>query len=200
MRIHFPAAKATLLLIVVTLVFGALTFAPVRVAALTAAEKKNCENQWNGKVLDPSGTKFKAFQDSNCSANYCDFAVNDVKNTVTISCPAKQAATGSGNNCVDTSTQDCSITDPALSSGGCTGANCSFIDAYVNPAIKLLSALVGVTAVIFIIFGAIQVSSSGGDPQKAASGKNHIRNALIGIVAYVLLFGLLSWLIPGNIL
>jgi hypothetical protein len=201
MRIHFPATKATILFVAMTVVFGVLTLVPTHVAALTSAQKKNCENSWNGKTLDPSGAKFKNFQDSNCSDSYCDFVVNEAKNTATISCPAKDAGTSGGgsNDCADTSTKACSIADPALSSGGCTGKDCSFIDAYINPIIKLLSALVGVTAVIFIIFGAIQVSSSAGDPQKSASGKAHIRNALIGLVTYALLFGLINFLVPGGI-
>jgi hypothetical protein len=187
-----------------TLISGALALTPARVAALTNAQQKDCQNQWNGKTLDSSGAKFKNFQDSNCADSYCGFVVNEAKNTATISCPAKDTGTsggGGGNNeCADTSTKACSISDPALSSGGCTGKDCSFIDAYVNPTIKLLSALVGVTAVIFIIFGAIQVSSSAGDPQKSASGKAHIRNALIGLVTYALLFGLINFLVPGGII
>jgi hypothetical protein len=208
MSIHFPAVKTTLLLVAMTLFFGALTFTPARAGALTNAQQKSCQNQWDGKTLDLSNNqqnqKFKDFKKSNCSG-YCGFQFDEASNTATINCPAQQPGGGNnggggGSNCADTSTAACSISDPALSSGGCTGKNCSFIDAYINPTIKLLSVLVGITAVIFIIFGAIQVSSSGGDPQKSASGKMHIRNALIGMVAYVLLVGLLGWLVPGSVL
>jgi len=69
---------------------------------------------------------------------------------------------------------------------------------YLNPVINLLSAVVGLVVVIGIIFGAIQVSSSAGDPQKAASGKGHIRNALLGLLAYILLYSFLQFIIPGG--
>ncbi|MEO6513582.1 MAG: hypothetical protein ABIR37_02720 [Candidatus Saccharimonadales bacterium] len=71
---------------------------------------------------------------------------------------------------------------------------------YVNPVVNLLSAIVGVVVVIGIIVGAIQFSSSAGDPQKAANGKNHIRNALFGLAAYILLYAFLQFIIPGGFL
>lgn len=69
---------------------------------------------------------------------------------------------------------------------------------YVNPLIALLSAAVGVVVVISIITGAIQFSSSAGDPQKAANAKNKIRNALLGLLAYLLLYAFLQFIVPGG--
>ena len=69
---------------------------------------------------------------------------------------------------------------------------------YINPVVNLLSAMVAVVVVVGIIVGAIQFSSSAGDPQKAANGKNHIRNALIGLLAYILLYAFLQFIIPGG--
>lgn len=71
---------------------------------------------------------------------------------------------------------------------------------YINPAIALLSAAVGVTVVAVIVYGAIEVTSSGGDPQRAAAGKNRIRDALVGLAAYLLLFAFLQFVIPGGLL
>lgn len=71
---------------------------------------------------------------------------------------------------------------------------------YVNPFIKLLTALVGIAVVIGIIYGGIEYAMSAGDPQKAAVGKNRIRNAIIGLVAYVLTLAFLNFIIPGGIL
>lgn len=79
------------------------------------------------------------------------------------------------------------------------GPNCLFT-TYVNPVVNLLSALVGMVVVIGIIFGAIEYTSSGGDPSRAASGKKHIVNALIGLLAYILLYAFLEFIIPGGIL
>lgn len=133
--------------------------------------------------------------------------------SVTFSCPKKDnktpvyngstevnnddSGTSSGNCDGDGST--CQISDPADSSSPCTKSNCPLISKYINPLITLLTILVGLVAVGAIIFGGIQVATSAGDPQKASSGKDHIRNALIGIVAYVLLYGLLQWLVPGGV-
>jgi hypothetical protein len=71
---------------------------------------------------------------------------------------------------------------------------------YVNPFINLLSAMVGLVVVIGIIIGAIQFSASAGDPQQAAKGKNHIRNALIGLVAYLFFYATVQFMVPGGLL
>lgn len=68
---------------------------------------------------------------------------------------------------------------------------------YINPVIRLLSALVAVAVTLGIIIGGIQVTTSAGDPQKSAIGKNHIRNALLGLLAYLLLYSFLRFIVPG---
>ncbi|CAN5427560.1 hypothetical protein BH09PAT4_BH09PAT4_03340 [soil metagenome] len=99
----------------------------------------------------------------------------------------------------DTSSDVTDGTDPALGSTvACTKSSCPLITKYVNPAIAVLSALVGIVAVIAIVVGGIQVTTSAGDPQKSAAGKNHIRNAVIGVVSYVFLYAFLQWVIPGG--
>lgn len=99
-----------------------------------------------------------------------------------------------------TTTDIDTIKDPALSSdASCNKTQCSIVSNYINPFIKLLTILVGIAITIGVIVGAIQVISSAGDPQQAASGKNHIRNALFAAVGYVLLLALLQWLLPGGV-
>lgn len=71
---------------------------------------------------------------------------------------------------------------------------------YINPLVNLLSAAVGIIVVVAIIVGAIQFSSAAGDPQKAANGKKHIQNALLGLLAYLLLYAFLQFIIPGGLL
>jgi hypothetical protein len=70
---------------------------------------------------------------------------------------------------------------------------------YANPLVNLLSAMVGVVVVITVIRGAIEYTTSAGDPAKAAAGKKNITNALVGLAAYVMLYALLQFLIPGGI-
>jgi len=95
------------------------------------------------------------------------------------------------------------VTDPALDFTGasCLSADdCTLIKKYVNPIIAVLGALVGIAVVIGLIVGGIQYSSSGGDPQKVASAKGHIQKALVALVAFVFLYALLQWLIPGGVI
>jgi hypothetical protein len=89
--------------------------------------------------------------------------------------------------------------DPAL--GACKDANdCGLVKKYVNPLINFLSALVGMAVAFSIIWGAIQFSSSAGDPQKTAAAKDRILKALVALVTYVFLYAFLQWLMPGGII
>lgn len=85
--------------------------------------------------------------------------------------------------------------DPAVY---CNADKCDFVAKYVNPAIKLFSLSFGLIAVISIILGGINYSTSEGDPQKAASAKSRITNTIIAIFAYLFLYAFLQFLIPGG--
>jgi hypothetical protein len=74
-----------------------------------------------------------------------------------------------------------------------------FIDTYINPFLYLLSGLVGIVAVISIIFAGIQYASSADDPGTVTKAKQRIFNTVIGLVAYIFLFAFLEYLIPGGI-
>lgn len=78
-------------------------------------------------------------------------------------------------------------------------SNCGIIKNYVNPAINLLAALVGIFAVISIVVAGIQYSSSGGEPAKASAAKMRIRNTIIALVAFALLWLGLNFAIPGGL-
>ena len=87
----------------------------------------------------------------------------------------------------------------ALAPGDCTGSNGTaqcLIQVYVNPFIALLSALVGVATVASVVYGTILYIQSGGDPGKAAAAKKKITNAIIGLVAFLLLLVFLQFLLP----
>lgn len=103
--------------------------------------------------------------------------------SMAITCPAGQSTKVAEGTCCP---------DQATSAKACLYAK------YINPTINLLSALVGVAVVIGIIIGGIQFSSSAGDPQQAAKGKAHIRNALIALFAYLFLYAALQFLVPGG--
>jgi len=83
---------------------------------------------------------------------------------------------------------------------GSAGKQCRNLYAkYLNPLVKLLSAVVGVLVVLMVIMGGVQYSAAGSDPQKVAEAKKKITNALLGLAAYIFLFAFLNWLVPGGI-
>ena len=88
-----------------------------------------------------------------------------------------------------------------MTSDTCSSHNTQacLITKYINPLIQLLSAAVGVVVAITIIYGAIEYTSSGSDPQRVASARKHIVSALIGLAAYLFLYTFLQFLLPGGI-
>lgn len=75
----------------------------------------------------------------------------------------------------------------------CAGYTSSKPDSKENPLLKLLrnitdilSYLAGALAVIFVMVGGFKYITSAGDPQKAASGRQTLTYALIGLIVVVL--------------
>jgi hypothetical protein len=65
--------------------------------------------------------------------------------------------------------------------------------------IRLLSAMVGVVAVVMLIIGGIQYTASNGNPQAVAAAKKKITDVFIGLISYIFLWSFLEWLIPGGL-
>ena len=70
---------------------------------------------------------------------------------------------------------------------------------YINPTVKVLSAVAGLAVIIGMSIGGIQYASSAGDPQKAAAGKAKVVKAIYGLLAFLFLFSALQFLSPGGI-
>jgi hypothetical protein len=100
--------------------------------------------------------------------------------------------------CTDATAQNCS--DPAVNAD-CAGASasCNIVAKYINPFIRLLGILAGLAITIGIIAGGIQYASSGGDPQAAASGKKHIKAAVIGLIGLLFMYAFLRFLSPAGV-
>lgn len=123
-------------------------------------------------------------------------------------CPSTQV--WDGNSC-DLPDASSSLTEPTQIEDDCSGNNpqagladddpnhCAILD-YVVLAINLLSALVGIVVVGSIIYGGIQYSSAGSDPQKISAAKDRIRNALIALLFFIFTYSFLNYLIPGGVL
>ncbi|HEY5667732.1 MAG TPA: hypothetical protein VIR03_01065 [Candidatus Saccharimonadales bacterium] len=117
--------------------------------------------------------------------------------TTTHYCPKGQSGTIE-NPCTPNPNDLPSTPDPAAQT--CTGGDCSkIITKYINPAIKILSGLVGVIVTVSIVAGGIQYASAGGDPSKVVAARKRITNSILALLAYLFLFMFLQWLIPGGI-
>lgn len=81
----------------------------------------------------------------------------------------------------------------------CNKSKCDFIGKYVNPAINLLSVTFGLIAAISIIWGAIQYSSSGVDPQQVTKAKQRLSKTIIAVLVYLFLYAFLQFIVPGGI-
>lgn len=116
--------------------------------------------------------------------------------------PAPSVGCTTGTNCVDTI--DCSKGDRSAFCGdaasSCANGDCDIIKNYVNPAIVLVSGIVGLVVAASIIYGSILYVSSSGDPQKVAKAKGHIIKTVVALVAYIFLYSFLQFILPGGIL
>lgn len=81
----------------------------------------------------------------------------------------------------------------------CTGPDCGFVEKYLNPTINFLAIIVGLVVTISIVVGGIQYSSAGDNPQATAKAKGRIVDSLVALLAFVLLYLGLQWLIPGGL-
>ena len=66
-------------------------------------------------------------------------------------------------------------------------------------AINILTAGVGIAAVAGIVYGAVLYTSAGGNADQTKKAIEFIRNVIIGVVAYGLMFSFLNFIIPGGL-
>jgi hypothetical protein len=214
---HFVRYIAILMIIASAATFIVPAPPALAAKAQTKAEATACRKKFNNKTYSDGSGSFKTASNDKCFADQSNCLMKldpdtngrgyVAKCTKDPGTNGETRAEGQAESEEATANQQAgssntpNVSDPALASAQaeCGKQACNIIGKFVNPFIQLLTALVGVAVVIGIVWGAIQVITSAGDPQKAASGKNHIRNALIAVVGYVLLFGALNFLIPGGI-
>lgn len=87
---------------------------------------------------------------------------------------------------------------PPASSATCQQGSCDLVTTYLQPAINLLSGIVGIIVVISLIMGGIEYSTSEGDPQKSAKAKRRIANTLFALIAFFFLYAFLQFLVPNG--
>ena len=69
----------------------------------------------------------------------------------------------------------------------------------INDIVNFLSGLVGVIVIAVIIMGGIQYSMAGESSEAVSKAKNRIVNGLMALVAFMLIYAFLQWIIPGGV-
>lgn len=88
-------------------------------------------------------------------------------------------------NCDGKTTQECIDTNPIIE--------------WLNWGINLVAGVVGVGAVLMIIWAGIQYTTARDNAQAVAAAKQKIINVVIGIAAFIFLYAFLNWLVPGGV-
>jgi len=68
-------------------------------------------------------------------------------------------------------------------------------DALIPRLINLMLFIVGILAIVFLIFGGIRYVISGGDKGKVDGAKNTILYAIVGLVVAILGYAVVNWVI-----
>lgn len=91
-----------------------------------------------------------------------------------------------GNDCAETTKADeCLKQTPIVTN--------------LNNIIKFMSAGIGIVVIAVIIIGGIQYTLAGDNASAITAAKQRIINGLIALVAFIFMFALLQWLIPGGL-
>ncbi len=64
-------------------------------------------------------------------------------------------------------------------------------------AVNIMSALIVVLAIVGIVISGVQYLTAGGNEDQIKKSKRRIFEIVIGMAAYAVLYGFLSWLIPN---
>jgi hypothetical protein len=103
------------------------------------------------------------------------------------------------NNASPSECGKCTSADCADSAATCDNNSCDLIRKYVNPFINVFSVIFGLVAVISLILGGINYTTSEGDPQKTSRAKSRIANTIFAILGYIFLYSFLQFIVPGGV-
>jgi hypothetical protein len=110
--------------------------------------------------------------------------------------------------------EDKAESDGADNKDGCAGAETAIIKCDADNSggvetngvwflllmvINILTAGIGIAAVGGIVYGSILYVASGADESRVKKAKEIIQNVVIGLIAYVAMYALLQFIIPGGI-
>jgi hypothetical protein len=91
-----------------------------------------------------------------------------------------------GNSLCGGTNGDLTGTDTSNCAAGDSSTATSSVASLLQKAVNIFSAVVGVIAVIFIIYGGLKYITSAGDPGNVTAAKNTIIYAIIGLVVVAL--------------
>ncbi|HVS58445.1 MAG TPA: pilin [Candidatus Saccharimonadales bacterium] len=101
--------------------------------------------------------------------------------------PALVPASAAAVTQSDINSSVCGGTDLSLSgSGNCGSGTTSNLDTFLQWAVNIFSAIVGIIAVVMIIVGGLKYITSGGESSKVGSAKNTLLYAIIGLIVVAL--------------
>ena len=109
--------------------------------------------------------------------------------------PGQEIACVGNNNCgVDTAILQCDNVEV-----GKPGIENNLIWSLLLTTINILSAGIGLAALGGIVYGSILYTTAAGNAEQVKKALEFIRNVVIGLVAYALMFALLNFIIPGGL-
>lgn len=82
-------------------------------------------------------------------------------------------------------------------SQSCSGTHGVIID-FLLSITRFLGVLIGMVVILMIIVGGIQYIISNGDPSGVKAAKGRIGGAVTALVLYLLMWGILHYLLPGT--
>ena len=79
----------------------------------------------------------------------------------------------------------------------CGPSGCTIFDRF-NQILNLMAMLVVPIVALVIIIGGIQYTTSAGSPDATKAAKSRIVNGITALIAFMLVWSILKWLIPGG--
>ncbi len=79
----------------------------------------------------------------------------------------------------------------------CDNGGGSSVLAVLTLVVNVMSVAIGILAAIGIAIVGTQYLTAGGNEEKTRKAKRRLFEIIIGVVAYVLIYALLKWLMPG---
>jgi hypothetical protein len=80
-----------------------------------------------------------------------------------------------------------------------TGTSGGAIIAYLKTVLQLMSIAASMVIILMLIVAGIQYITSIGDPGQIKAAKTRVTNAITALVLFLLMFAILSFLVPGGI-